>query len=819
MKVVVRVRPPNEKEINSRSVVQVLDSQSLLFDPKEETDEFYYQGCKQNFRDLAKKQNKELRYNFHNVFDEAATNEEIYNATTAEILDDLITGYNCSIFAYGPTGAGKTFTMLGNSVMPGITYMTMAGLFDLLENSGNKSFELAVTYIEIYNENLRDLLSEAKNLQIREDPRRGILVAGISVHKPKTAVDLLNMLRMGNCRRSQHSTDANAESSRSHAVFTVFVTCSGKMGGDTRGKISFIDLAGSERATAISKNKVPRLREGANINKSLLALGNCINALADVKLKGHVPYRDSKLTRLLKDSLGGNCKTIMIAAVSPSQLSYEDTYNTLKYADRAQSIKVNAKANIRTTNNTVSHYIKVVKDLQLEIEDLKKQLDLATKPVAAVPAVLTLVSPTSEISCNQDLRNDFAKFCADKRLMLTEFNEVNRKLRDFEFRMCRKEWRRSFLKSITIGSQPVPDSTIINLHQRHSIFLAKKNSIQSEVEEIEEIKNNWLNDDNLSTEDQLWMHSKWAEVEIGNLKQQNFNLKRTVNEMDQNVCVNSKLLSEIVPLFKRQYTILKTHGHATSDIVEDYQKVTNLIREYKDVTWADQFDDENATDAFANSELQLSCLADLELNPIKVDLPPSGTKCVRSLIYPTDAKNSSDDGDAMNSTFVREESSPIVPQKITGKRIRCSPIKSSILKTSTILNANKERNICNSPRNGTPKPSSLKRTALATSTNKLTEAGNHSPTAAKKIKLMAIGGSTQGNEVLRSDGSKVRSFRRAKSRAHPYKLQLPNQANKQFQENQNPLHVPSLLLPKQTITSMLRTKKPPATDRFHLFSE
>ncbi|XP_048241459.1 kinesin-like protein KIF18A, partial [Haliotis rufescens] len=196
---------------------------------------------------------------------------------------------------------------------------------------------------------------------------------------PKNAEELLYMLQFGNKNRSQHPTDANAESSRSHAVFQVFVRQKDRTANISAevkvAKMCLVDLAGSERAT-VTKNRGARFREGANINRSLLALGNVINALAENKNKGHIPYRDSKLTRLLKDSLGGNCRTVMIAAVSPSSMSYEDTYNTLKYADRAKHIRAMLKKNILNVDFHVSRYGQIVEDLRKEIGELKSRLQL-----------------------------------------------------------------------------------------------------------------------------------------------------------------------------------------------------------------------------------------------------------------------------------------------------------------------------------------------------------------------------------------------------------------------------------------------------------
>ncbi|KAG6461100.1 hypothetical protein O3G_MSEX012420 [Manduca sexta] len=206
------------------------------------------------------------------------------------------------------------------------------------------------------------------------------MVAGLTLNNIKTARELLNMLENGNKNRTQHPTDANAESSRSHAVFQVYVKMRYKTSSQLRlVKLSMIDLAGSERASATGCIG-DRFKEGANINKSLLSLGNCINKLADGS--SYIPYRDSKLTRLLKDSLGGNCKTVMIANVSPSSLSYEDTYNTLKYAARANKIQLSIKKNIVDGDMRLSQYVKINEELKKKVKELEAKLSLSNvKPV------------------------------------------------------------------------------------------------------------------------------------------------------------------------------------------------------------------------------------------------------------------------------------------------------------------------------------------------------------------------------------------------------------------------------------------------------
>ncbi|CAM5178453.1 unnamed protein product [Eretmochelys imbricata] len=400
--VVVRVRPQNqqEREGSRHAVVQVIGDSMLVFDPEEPRLSGVFTGFRGH--DAPKRKGKDLKFVFDQVFGESATQEEVFQHTTKEILDGVLNGYNCSVFAYGATGAGKTYTMLGSEKSPGIMYLTMVELYKRIEaRKEEKSCEVLISYQEVYNEQIHDLLEPKGPLAIREDPEKGVVVQGLSFHQPKSAEQLLEMLASGNRNRTQHPTDANATSSRSHAVFQIFVKQQDRVVGITQdlqvAKMSLIDLAGSERAST-TNTKGERLREGANINRSLLALINVINALADAKSrKSHIPYRDSKLTRLLKDSLGGNCRTIMIAAISPSALAYEDTYNTLKYANRAKEIKLSLKSNILSLDCHITKYAAICEQLKAEVANLREKLQTYERntqdPDHQVPAPQAQSSP------------------------------------------------------------------------------------------------------------------------------------------------------------------------------------------------------------------------------------------------------------------------------------------------------------------------------------------------------------------------------------------------------------------------------------------
>ncbi|CAK9004185.1 Kinesin-like protein KIF19 [Durusdinium trenchii] len=338
---------------------------------------------------LRQDKSKEKRFAFDQAFGDVDT-KTLFTATAEPLIKSVLQGYNATVFAYGSTGAGKTFTMIGTPVEPGIMFRSVEEIFRGVEanaEEGKDCFSVSCSFVEVYNENFRDLACETSSgiLDLREDPVCGSYVAGITEVQAQSVQEVMDLLQHGNQRRTTEPTAMNVTSSRSHAVLQVRVerraSNPSSVSGTLMGKLSMIDLAGSERA-AETKNSGLRLLEGAKINRSLLALGNCINALASGS--SFVPYRDSKLTRLLKDSLGGNCKTVMIANASPSHLSYEDTLNTLKYANRAKNIRVRAKQNLVTPGEHVSQYEHAIADLRNEVSILKAKLAQRS----AVPDIL-----------------------------------------------------------------------------------------------------------------------------------------------------------------------------------------------------------------------------------------------------------------------------------------------------------------------------------------------------------------------------------------------------------------------------------------------
>lgn len=361
--VAVRCRPLSVSERNNEvfDICRVMDQRLvILLDPGAASNDY-----------LRHDKSKEKRFAFDQAFDAETGNQRLFEATTQPLIGRLVQGFNCSVFAYGSTGAGKTFTMIGTEQEPGVMSRTVDCLF--AEFASDPSVSVVCCFVEVYNEVLRDLGSQDGRegmLDLREDPVTGPSLTGVTELQAQSVEDVMKLLQGGNQRRTTEPTVMNVTSSRSHAVFQVRVERRDRE-ATTLGKLSLIVLAGSERASQ-THNSGMRLLEGANINRSLLALGNCINALASGS--AFVPFRDSKLTRLLKDSLGGNCRTVMIANISPSHLSYEDTLNTLKYANRAKNIRVSASQQLIQPDDHVRQYTHAIADLRQEAALLKAKL-------------------------------------------------------------------------------------------------------------------------------------------------------------------------------------------------------------------------------------------------------------------------------------------------------------------------------------------------------------------------------------------------------------------------------------------------------------
>ncbi|XP_062925963.1 kinesin-like protein KIF13A isoform X2 [Mobula hypostoma] len=381
VKVAVRVRPMNrrELELNTKCVVEMEENQTVLHPPP----------CPNTSKADNRKVPKVFAFDHcfwsmdENNKTKYAGQEVVFKCLGEGILDNAFQGYNACIFAYGQTGSGKSFSMMGSVDVPGLIPRLCGALFGRVSKEENEShtFKVEVSYMEIYNEKVRDLLDpkgSRHTLKVREHKVLGPYVDGLSQLAVTCFEDIESLMSEGNKSRTVAATNMNEESSRSHAVFNIILTqtlydLQSGTSGEKVSKLSLVDLAGSER---VSKTGAAgeRLKEGSNINKSLTTLGLVISALADqVGGKGKskfVPYRDSVLTWLLKDNLGGNSKTAMIATISPAGDNYEETLSTLRYADRAKRIVNHAVVNEDPN-------AKIIRELREEVEKLKEQLSQA----------------------------------------------------------------------------------------------------------------------------------------------------------------------------------------------------------------------------------------------------------------------------------------------------------------------------------------------------------------------------------------------------------------------------------------------------------
>ncbi|XP_013855241.1 kinesin-like protein KIF3C [Austrofundulus limnaeus] len=365
VKVVVRCRPLNRKEESNGLAGKIVQmdlrlGQVILRNPRAPPSE------------------PQKTFTFDAVYDASSKQRDLYDESVRPLIDSVLAGFNGTIFAYGQTGTGKTYTMQGAWLDPekqGVIPNAFDHIFTHISRSQpDKQYLVRASYLEIYREEIRDLLDpnhgNTRGLELRESPETGVYVQDLTSCVCKSIKEIEEVMNVGNQARAVGATDMNEHSSRSHALFLITVECS-QPGPDGRkhirvGRLNLVDLAGSERQ-AKTGVQGERLKEAAKINLSLSALGNVISALADGR-SGHVPYRDSKLTRLLQDSLGGNAKTIMVATLGPAPQHYDETLTTLRYANRAKNIQNQPRVNEDPKDA-------LLREFQKEIARLRAQLN------------------------------------------------------------------------------------------------------------------------------------------------------------------------------------------------------------------------------------------------------------------------------------------------------------------------------------------------------------------------------------------------------------------------------------------------------------
>ncbi|XP_035994067.1 kinesin-like protein KIF1A isoform X8 [Fundulus heteroclitus] len=436
VKVAVRVRPFNSREIGkeSKCIIQMSGNTTTILNPKQP------------------KENKSFNFDYsywsHTTPEDVnyASQMQVYKDIGEEMLLHAFEGYNVCIFAYGQTGAGKSYTMMGRQEkdQQGIIPLLCEDLFTKINdisNDNSMSYSVEVSYMEIYCERVRDLLNPKNkgNLRVREHPLLGPYVEDLSKLAVTSYNDIQDLMDSGNKARTVAATNMNETSSRSHAVFNIIFTqkkhdMESENTSEKVSKISLVDLAGSERADSTGA-KGTRLKEGANINKSLTTLGKVISALAEVdsapnknkkkkKVESFIPYRDSVLTWLLRENLGGNSRTAMVAALSPADINYDETLSTLRYADRAKQIRCNAVINEDPNN-------RLVRELKEEVARLKDllyaqglgdiiEMTNAMTGMSPSPSLSALASRASSISNLHDRIFSPASEEAIERLKETE---------------------------------------------------------------------------------------------------------------------------------------------------------------------------------------------------------------------------------------------------------------------------------------------------------------------------------------------------------------------------------------------------------------
>ena len=379
VKVIVRCRPLNEVEVSN-------DTEFVLsVDPMQRTCILRKPGDKIS--------SPRKVFTFDGVYDADSTNEEIYTDFVGPLVESVLEGYNGCVFAYGQTSCGKTFSMQGLqtvNMQRGIINRAIDQIFENIQVTDVTYYTIRASYLEIYNEEIRDLLNKGNRykLDIKEHPEKGVYVRGLSSVEVTTVEEMEEVVEYGSWNRALGATALNPDSSRSHCIFIIdFELCFTSEGDNKEhfrsGRLNLVDLAGSERQRK-AKLGEERLKEATKINLSLSALGNVISALVNEKCK-HIPYRASKLTRLLQDSLGGNSRTLMIACLSPGANNYHETLSTLRYANRAKNIKNRPRINEDPKDALIRQYQKEIKMLRQILMNQMKISDVHNMPILPLP--------------------------------------------------------------------------------------------------------------------------------------------------------------------------------------------------------------------------------------------------------------------------------------------------------------------------------------------------------------------------------------------------------------------------------------------------
>jgi kinesin family protein 18/19 len=591
--IAIRIRPlsQNEKELSDIESVTAINSNSLSVSSENSA-----------------KKNSQIKYQqffFDYVFDKTATQQEIYTKTTKNLLESIIEGYNATVFAYGATGSGKTYTMLGiNENERGIMPRSVIDLFKMLNKRKNKEFRLSVSYVEIYNEEIRDLLGNREELKLHEDPTKGVIIQGVKEIFVDNVDNFFDILYKGNQKRTVGKTNANETSSRSHALLKINIENKDKEGPNSSnincGRFILVDLAGSEKNNSSinpnnnnnsnnnlnAKNNL-RQQEGAKINQSLLYLGICINALAS-KSK-FIPWRNSKLTHILKDSIGGNAKIVMISTISPSLFCTEETLNTLNYSNRAKNITTIIKKNVINVidrESQVNKYKEIINNLSDELEAKRNQLAVITNNKYLLPK-----KDINGINNNGSLDGQNLKMDKISKEIKSHFNEEMRiKLEIFETKkninnLINNLKDKEFSLYKLLNKSPNVKKSFNNISNNTLNINLKEKEIRSTMKKISDQVQNQksilMNKESKYNElVKKRTHLENAINKFGNIGTTNNNANNNINDSTNNFSALQYLYhSYILEINNLENEFIRKQN--TNEILEKNMKINKLLEQLK----------------------------------------------------------------------------------------------------------------------------------------------------------------------------------------------------------------------------------------------
>ena len=548
IKVCLRIRPMNlqEQGRNDLNCIEPVSSNQLIFTNK----------------------NMRRSYTYNLVFGPETTQEDIfYNCSINKLIDSALEGYSVTIFAYGQTGSGKTYTIMGrddsinekilsNNKYSGIMPKSINYIWSTV-GSKQEKYYIKVSFLEIYNEQINDLLNIGNtNLQIRWDQKQGFFVEGLLVIECKKPEDIVEVILQGTKNRKKGSHELNKDSSRSHTILTVYVISEFQSQGQNfkkYGKISFVDLAGSERLKE-THSSGGMIKETGNINKSLFVLGKVISSLTDKKTNNqHIPYRDSKLTMLLMDSIGGASKTLMIACVSPSATYSDETMSTLNYASRTMNIKNKPLVQMEGKDVPVARLKRQNNIYKLENEFLKNEFIKLLGQVPDFQSGGLTEEDIERFKVSQGIVSDEVK--NEELRQLTEENEDLRKTKEKYERQKMNlnnenmilNAKLNNLENIYIGSDIIrhSDGSVTNnidTNYNLSAVLLENKELKKTIDKLE-LDKIQLKDIVMKTEEQDKNYSE--NIEFENMKEQNAKLSRKIEFLQKR---ESELLETIMKL-------------------------------------------------------------------------------------------------------------------------------------------------------------------------------------------------------------------------------------------------------------------------------